>query len=332
MKIVKRLTPVFVALATVLTLAACGGGGGSTPTPAVTPPVTFACWDGSVLTGTAQPTKVSCPVVPTTSITTNVAAGVLVFAGIPTGAALTGSTLVSQNGNSSITFTNGAITSGTMLFSTTYTFTGAKLTFSNAPDLTIAGSFVTGPDPTACTSPSMKNALGICISPPAATGYSWNSVLGGGVWEANDELFTNGILTRAGTLVSGANQMSSGCQNIGDDVWLKDSASGKIKYIKSAVKGDAEQLSFAYYQSCSSLPGFQAGVYVIVPMYSNKVATSPSTSLNVSNGGLTTPIIEAKGTDTGVKVKIPSGSGTGFWVFTLNAQKVFVYISIPGPL
>lgn len=332
----KNVSPAFAALAVTALLTACGGGGSATA-PGATPPAaifSFTCWNGVVLSSTVQPTKVGCAAVTDSAIKAAVTGSALAFTGIPSGAALTGSTLVAQNGNSSITFTNGTITSGTMLLSTTYTFTGGKLTFSNAPDLTIAGSFTTGADPAPCVLPAMKNSFGVCINPPAAAGYTWNTVLGGGVWEANEEIFTSGTLSRVGTLVSGANQMSTGCQNIGDDVWLKDSASGKIKYLRSGLlTPDGQQLSFAYHQSCSSLPGFQAGVYVLKPMYSNKVAESPSTSLNVSNGGLTTPIIEAKGTDAGVKAKTPSGSGTGFWVMYYDAvQKAFFYKAITGPL
>ena len=128
--------------------------------------------------------------------------------------------------------------------------------------------------------------------------------------------------------------MSTGCQNIGDDIWLKDSASGKIKYLRSALlTPDGQQLSFAYYQTCNVVPNGFGGAYLLKAMYSNKPASSPSSSPNVSNGGLTTPIIEAKGADIGVKAKIQEIVGFDFAVMYYDSvQQAFFYKAIPGPL
>ena len=161
---------VIASLAVVTLAAACGGGGGSAPAPTVTPPVTFACWDGSVLSGTVQPTKAGCTAVPSTGIKAAAVGAALSFTGIPSGAALTGSALIAQTGNSSISFTNGVGT-GQVTFSTAYTFTGAKLVFSNAPDLTLAGNFTTAANPVASTcnltTQKYESGIGACVNQPA---------------------------------------------------------------------------------------------------------------------------------------------------------------------
>ena len=330
MKTVKRLTPMFVALAIAVTLAACGGGGGgSTTTPAVTPPVTFACWDGSVLTGTVQPTKVGCAAVTDSAIKAAVTGSMLSFTGIPSGAALTGSTLVSQNGNSSITFTNGTITSGTMLFSTTYTFTGGKLTFSNAPDLTIAGSFVTGPDPATCTLPSMKNSFGVCISPPAVAGYSWNNTMK--AWVAD-----------IGVLVTGANTLPDSCFLIGDACWKENVANGKIKFVNSGIimtGQNTRPIIFAYYV----IGGFSngnpaAGFHNVVAMYADVEATSPAASQVTWNGGVYFTIPTIKGTASGAKVTATgltagvTSTGTACYERIWFVSGVFAFTSTNCPI
>ncbi len=159
MNFLATTSKVLASLSVATLVAACGGGGGSAPAPTVTPPATCACWDGSVLSGTVQPTKGGCPAVPSTGIKAAAVGAALSFTGIPLGAALTGSALIAQTGNSSITFTNGVGT-GQVTFSTTYIFTGAKLVFSNAPDLTLAGNFTTGPDPVPFVWPTdVKNVV-----------------------------------------------------------------------------------------------------------------------------------------------------------------------------
>ena len=161
---------VIASLSLVTLVAACGGGGGSAPAPTVTPPVTFACWDGSVLSGTLQPTKAGCTAVPSAGIKAAAVGAALSFTGVPSGATLTSSALIAQSGNSSITFTNGVGT-GQVTFSTTYTFAGAKLVFSNAPDLTLAGSFSTAANPVASTcnptTQKFESGLGACVNQPA---------------------------------------------------------------------------------------------------------------------------------------------------------------------
>ncbi len=257
-----RFAAITCILAATALLAACGGGGGGSATPVVTPPVvpvnlSFTCWNGVVLSSTVQPTKVGCAAVTDSAIKAVVTGSVLSFTGIPSGAALTGSTLVAQNGNSSITFTNGAISSGAMLFSTTYTYTGGKLTFSNAPDLTIAGSFTTGANPTACTLPAMKNSLGACISPPATTGYTWNAGLG--AWVAN-----------VGVKVVGTNELPAGCTFWADQCWKDSVANGTVKFIATPalmIGYNNRPVVFAYYRLYSTI--FKANQWNYLPIYAD---------------------------------------------------------------
>lgn len=275
-------------LATALLITACGGGGGgSATTPAVTspvvvtPPVTlsFPCWNNVV-----QLTKVDCAAVPIDTIKAVVAGSALSFTGIPSGAALTGSTLVAQGGQSTVTFTNGTITSGTMLFNTTYTFTGGKLTFSNAPDLTIAGSFTTAADPSSCTLPAMKNSLGVCISPPAATGYTWNAGLG--AWVAN-----------VGVKVVGTNELPAGCTFWADQCWKDSVANGTVKFIATPalmIGYNNRPVVFAYYRLYSTI--FKANQWNYLPIYAD------DGSLVGSNifGGLSQEVDFAQGSAKGV--------------------------------
>ncbi len=174
-----RFAATACILASALILTACGGGGGSATDLVVTPPVivappvvlVFSCWNGTILSGTVQPTKVGCAAVPDTAVKAVITGTTLSFSGIPTNATLASSTVTAQSGGSVVTWSNGTITSGAMLFSTTYSFIGGKLTFSNAPDLTIAGSFTTGANPAAstCNSTTQKyeSGVGACVNQPA---------------------------------------------------------------------------------------------------------------------------------------------------------------------
>lgn len=70
---------------------------------------------------------------------------------------------------------------GQVTFSTAYTFTGAKLVFSNGPDLTLAGSFSTAANPVASTcnpaAQKYESGLGACVNQPAVKVLKLNKLL-----------------------------------------------------------------------------------------------------------------------------------------------------------
>ena len=214
-----RFAATVGVLATALILTACGGGGGSATDLVVTPPVivappvvlVFSCWNGTILSGTVQPTKVGCAAVPDTAVKAVITGTALSFSGIPTNATLASSTVTAtaQSG-SVVTWSNGAITSGAMLFSTTYTFTGGKLTFSNAPDMTIAGNFTTGANPTAFVWPTDVKTL---VEPGIVNG-AVNAALAVRTWLA----------------------LNPASETVGDDAWNANRKSGNTVVIKTAEK------------------------------------------------------------------------------------------------
>ena len=291
-----RFAAIIGVLATALIITACGGGGGGsatdlvvTPPPViVTPPVVFvfSCWNGTILSGTVQPTKVACAPVPDSSIKAVITGTTLTLTGIPTNATLASSAVTAQSGGSVVTWSNGAITSGTMLFSATYTYTGGKLTFSNVPDLTIAGSFTTGANPTACTLPAMKNSLGACISPPAATGYTWNAGLG--AWVAN-----------VGVKVVGTNELPAGCTFWADQCWKDSVANGTVKFIATPalmIGYNNRPVVFAYYRLFSTV--FKVNAWNYLAIYADDGSLVGS---NIS-GGSREEIDFAQGSAKGVIV------------------------------
>lgn len=254
----KNVSPAFAALAVTALLTACGGGGsatapGATPSTAI---LSFTCWNSVVLLGPVQPTKVGCAAVTDSAIKATVTGSTLTFAGIPTGAALTGSTLVAQNGNSSITFTNGTITSGTIMFSTTYTFTGAKLTFSNAPDLTIAGSFTTGANPVTAWWPptfipeGVKNFLDKTLATPGAVVNA----------------------TYPGQTQSGL--LPPLCRITGDDCWKEAVRNGTIKFAATTAVNKLQPtrpVAFGFYKTVDTIffPGQNTMMYCLKPFFAD---------------------------------------------------------------
>ena len=231
-------------LASTLIITACGGGGSSVVTPpAVVTPVTltFTCWNGLILSNTVQPTKVGCAAVTDSAIKAVVTGSVLSFTGIPTGPALTGSTLVAQGGPSTVTFTNGALVSGTILPTTAYTFTGAKLTFSNAPDLTIAGNFTTAP--TAFVWPTDVKTV---VEPGIVNGVA-NQALAIKTW------------IKATGLPIGANPR--------DPAWDLELANGNIQILKTGeTANDPQGTKQTLWRAVYEQP---TGGYCFIPVYSN---------------------------------------------------------------
>lgn len=304
------------SLALVASLAACGGGGGGggpvsgggftpppdpgTPTVIITPTTfSFNCWNGAITSTVAQPTKVDCAAVPTANINVSIVGGALTVTGLPAGVVIKSSTFTAISGASTLVYTNGALTSGTPLSAATYTFTGASLVLGNGPTITLAGSFVTPVIAVTCTAPAMLNTANACVSPPATTGYTWNSIVGGGVWVAD-----------VGVLVSGANLLPSTSNVIGDAAWLTAAANGTIKWVKtpSTMTGlNSRPLVYAYYKTTNA-PGGNGSTeyYAVTAMYADTVATSAFANQNVGNGSAAVEISQIRGSASGAKLFAPT--------------------------
>ncbi|MEY4507816.1 MAG: hypothetical protein RL297_2394 [Pseudomonadota bacterium] len=144
---------IIVAVSAAILTACGGGGGGSSDTPPTTPPTTTTytsaktCHNGQRPTSTVSQAAAdalvpnSCPAIPTTGVTVSVVGGVLVVNGLPSGVTIASSSLTATNGSSVVVYTNGALVSGTLM-SGTYTYSGAAVTFTNAPAVTLAGTFL----------------------------------------------------------------------------------------------------------------------------------------------------------------------------------------------
>lgn len=298
--------------ATAIMLTACGGGGGTTTPPATggTYTATSLCASGPALTSTVSQAAAnalvpnSCPAVPTTGVTVNVVGGMLVVNGLPPGVTVATSSFTAISGGSTVVFTNGALTSGTLLSGATYTYSGAQVTFTNAPNVIIAGTFVS-PVIVVCIAPAMLNTANACISAPAATGYTWNSVVAGGVWVAD-----------IGVLVSTANLLPVTSFVIGDAAWLTAAANGTIKYVKTASikQQDSRPLIYAFYKTTNA-PGGNGNTeyYAVTAMYADVVATSAFANQNVENGSGSTPITQVKGSIGGAKFLANDGSFERAW-------------------
>ena len=106
--------------------------------------------------------------------------------------------------------------------------------------VTISFSFTTA---AACSESSRLNAFGICIPPPATTGYTWNSGLG--AWVAN-----------VGVKVIGTNELPAGCTFWADQCWKDSVANGTVKFIAThalMVGFNDRPVVFAYYRLYSTI-------------------------------------------------------------------------------
>ena len=301
-----------LAALTLVTLAACGGGGGATTAIAPTTPVnptlptiftaTTQCASGPALTSTLSQAAANarvpgdCPAVSTVGVGVSIAGNMLSVTGLPASLVVSSSSLTATSGASVVTYTNGALTSGTLLSAATYTYNGARVTLANAPAITLAGTFVSPAIATVCTAPAMLTTANTCISPPAATGYTWNSVVAGGVWVAD-----------IGVLVTGANLLSSASFVIGDTAWLQAMANGTIKCTNtSSTKADGRPEIFCHYKTVNGVINNGSEYYVSMPMMADTIATGGGANQSVGNGGSVNIATEFKGSVNGVKQKIPA--------------------------
>lgn len=170
--------------------------------------------------------------------------------------------------------------------------------------------------PATCTAPAMANSLGACVSPPAGTGYSWNSVIK--AWVAD-----------IGTLVVGANTLPATCVTFGDACWTQSVANGTIKFANSNVRdtvNSARPVVFAFYRAGagSAFPG----VYMSTPMYADVAGEAALSNQNTANGGNGNVISNVKGSAGGVKQTISDGCWEKVW----DAGGAWVNHSISCPI
>ena len=297
-----KIALALAALA-LITLAACGGGGSTTPPVVITPGTTTViytattlCASGPALTSTVSQLAAdalvpdACPALPATAYAnTQVVASVnngtltLTVTNLPAGfvsgvlTASSGSTggVADVNASGSVVTRPGS----SINWATNYTGT-LVMNFANAPAITIAGSFVTpaiAVVPVVCTAPAMRNnIINQCITAPAATGYTWNSIVGGGIWVAD-----------IGVLVTGANLLPATSYVIGDAAWNQAMASGLIKCTNTTrTKAAGRPEIFCHYKTLNVVGG--NGIteyYVSMPMMADTVATGGPANQNVGNGG-----------------------------------------------
>ena len=281
--------------ATAIMLTACGGGGGTTTPPATggTYTATSLCASGPALTSTVSQAAAnalvpnSCPAVPTTGVTVNVVGGMLVVNGLPPGVTVATSSFTAISGGSTVVFTNGALTSGTLLSGATYTYSGAQVTFTNAPNVIIAGTFVS-PVIVVCIAPAMLNTANACISAPAATGYTWNSAVK--VWVADRGIYITSI-----------NTLPAACLNINDACYLAQAANGTIKFAQGPTN-----VMFAVYQTAD-------GYLNTMPLNSDGTPNNVGTSL-VSGGASGNFWDYVVGTVSGI-IRKTSGGGCAEFTF-----------------
>jgi len=161
--------------------------------------------------------------------------------------------------------------------------------------LTVSGSFITSAS--GCNLPSQLNSLGVCMAPPAPTGYTWN--VANKVWVAD-----------IGTLVTGLNTLPAECVTIGDACWKVSSANGTIKYFGTGLTVDGRKFIFAGYIIGGTLPG--AGSFAMKTIYFDTEAATPGLSKEVNVAYNTSGIVNAKGSVDGVKYTTPTN---GCWEF-----------------
>ena len=234
-----------------------------------------------------------------------VAADTLASVEVSTDSTLDVSTITNSNvtlkaGTTAITGTVSAVSTKGFKF-----VPASKLTYGQAfsfsatvkdtlgKPLTVTSTFTTMV--VTCVAPAMANSLGVCMSPPAASGYTWNTVLR--AWVAD-----------IGTLVVGTNQLPAACVLVGDACWNQSIANGTIKLVNTGmlITGvNTRPLVFAYYQAGagSAFPGS----YMTTPVYADAIGDTPLSPNNTGNGGVTEVVSSAKGSASGLKFAAPSG-------------------------
>ena len=187
------------------------------------------------------------------------------------------------NGISSFNPTNNQLTLGSVTVQGT-TYTNARVII-NSYSLVSVGA--------ACPSPAVASSTGNCINPPAASGYSWNSVLK--VWVAD-----------IGTTITSLNTLPDACLAVGDACWKASTANGTIKYISSNVVYSGRKVIFAGFIIGPN--SFGAGNFNMKWVYADAEGETPAANKSPANGFSMDGFVNAKGSDIGVKYTMPSGN------------------------
>jgi hypothetical protein len=222
----------------------------TTPTMTVTYTATNSCWSGPNLTSTVSQAAANalvpnaCPALPATeysatSVVPSTSTLTLTINNLPavfTDGVLTATGLAS-GGTWDVVSTATGITvtprGGTSLNWVTSYSGNLVMNFAGAPSASKTITFTTGADPSVvvCTAPAMLTTANTCISPPAATGYTWNAVVK--VWVAD-----------RGVYITSINTLPATCLNIGDACYLANAADGTIKFVQGPTS-----VMFAVYQT-----------------------------------------------------------------------------------
>lgn len=274
------MTIVSVAVA----LSGCGGGGGTTA--AVTTPVVPV----APVVNAPKLTLTSASPMPVASVIT-----------VSSDVALVGVTSVSINtpqattlpGNAALSADKKTITitpSAALPYATTLTVT-VRAT-ANGVEGSVTGTVLTESAPVACVLPQMANSLGACISPPGATGYTWNNVIK--AWVAN-----------VGTLVIGVNVLPDTCLYIGDACWKANVANGTIKFVNTGAvltgtPAVGRPVVFALYVVGNvGFANGASGRAIVWADSPDMMSISNMVNESVTNMTITERLMEARGTKTG---------------------------------
>jgi len=279
-------------------------------TTAAAPTVTITCPNGTSQTAATQAlAEAACPAPTLVSIapanaSTTASPDTLTAILATTDSLLDATTLTTVN----VTLKAGGTVNvaGTVAISGTKAFTftpTAKLLYSQAYNfaasvkdtlgktLTIATTFTTSA--VVCADPLARiNSQGTCVSPPAATGYTWNDIIK--AWVAD-----------IGVLVTGANTLPAACVTVGDACWLASVADGTIKFVNSGVVMtglNTRPINFAIYMT--NIGGVVG--YNKMPMYADVIATSALANQAVNNSSSANISTDYKGSALGVKYTVPT--------------------------
>ena len=275
-----RFAVTLVTLFLSLFIAACGGGGGggsavSTTPPVITSPVvltaSLAVGPSIVITASGKISSVGTPVVTLAT----------------TGAVVPVNMTLAPDGLSiTLTSSSGSWPAGDLVVTVTAQPASGGASVTLGP-VRLTGTAVT------CTSPAMANSLGACVNPPAASGYSWNSVLK--VWVAD-----------IGTTITSLNTLPDACLAVGDACWKASTANGTIKYISSNVVYSGRKVIFAGFIIGPN--SFGAGNFNMKWVYADAEGETPAANKSPANGFSMDGFVNAKGSDIGVKYTMPSGN------------------------
>ncbi len=289
-----------VAIATLAVgLVACGGGGGG-GTATSTPTAPTATAPTLTLTASATSQAVAGPIVVNSDRALASIDAVSVMA--PGGVAVAASATLSAD-KLSISIAPNTLLS----YGTTYAVTVRAN--ANGVVGTLSSNVAT-PPVAVCAPPAIANAFNNCISPPAATGYSWSTAFK--AWVAD-----------IGVLVTKPNLLRAACKTIGDACWQASAADGTIKFVNSGItlprSSGNRPIAFAYYRALTDA-GMDTSVvqpfFADAAFVSAAIPTSQSV-LDFVSGGLgdtTSTITAVRGLDYGIdrQYSVTRADGTSY--------------------